>query len=236
MKLQTYEYAGSELELFADALNWKAYLQKLLRKCFQGEVLEVGAGIGGTTRILCDGSQNRWVCLEPDADMACTLSSLIERGELPACCELIVGTLSNLAPQDKYDSVIYIDVIEHIENDGEELKTAASFLKDYGFLVVLAPAHQWLFSPFDRVIGHFRRYDRKTLSEIVPETLRCVELKYLDSVGLLASLGNKIFLQREMPTRRHIRLWDTRMVLLSRMLDPLLGYRVGKSILGIWKK
>jgi hypothetical protein len=60
--------------------------------------------------------------------------------------------------------------------------------------------------------------------------------RYLDSVGLLASLGNRLVLRSAQPNQRQIRFWDRLMVRLSRRLDPLFGYRLGKSALVVWRK
>ena len=59
---------------------------------------------------------------------------------------------------------------------------------------------------------------------------------YLDAVGLLASLCNRLLLRQQMPTSRQIQVWDRFLVPLSRWVDPLLGYRLGKSIVGVWRK
>ena len=99
---------------------------------------------------------------------------------------------------------------------------------------MMSPAHQWLFSPFDRAIGHFRRYDRKGLQRLTPQGLTLRRLRYLDSGGLLASLVNRFLLRSSTPGVRQIRVWDQILVRLSRLLDPLLGYRVGKSICAVW--
>lgn len=231
-----YSYIGSELELFRKARNWKSYTRQLLRKYLGNEVLEVGAGIGATTEILCTPDQKRWICLEPDPEMGKTLTHSIDSGYLPSSCKAAVGTLSDLNPQDRFDSVIYIDVLEHIENDKAEVELASNFLSKNGFLIILAPAHQWLYTPFDEAIGHYRRYNKAMLSAVIPRNLECVSLKYLDCVGLLASLGNRLLLKSSMPSEKQILLWDRAMVPLSRKIDPLIHYAIGKTILGIWKK
>lgn len=59
---------------------------------------------------------------------------------------------------------------------------------------------------------------------------------YLDSVGLLASAANRIFLRSARPTLFQVRLWDRFFVRCSRLLDPLLGHSIGKSVLGVWRK
>ncbi|HEY0659421.1 MAG TPA: class I SAM-dependent methyltransferase, partial [Pyrinomonadaceae bacterium] len=132
-----FSYIGAELEIFRHATNWKNYYSRQIRPFFGAEVLEVGAGIGATTESLCNGEQRRWVCLEPDAQMAAEIAAKIEKGELPRCCEVVTKTLSDLDESEKFDSIIYIDVLEHIEHDGEEVPAAARHLKENGFLIVL---------------------------------------------------------------------------------------------------
>lgn len=232
----TYTYIGSELELFSEARNWKSYYRQSIKKYLGAEVLEVGAGIGSTTEFLCRGHR-RWMCLEPDPNLAKTLNSAIASGSLPQCCQLKVGTLLDLSPKERFDSIIYIDVLEHIKDDKSEIESVYGSLREGGFLVVLAPAHQWLFTPFDEAIGHYRRYNKKMLSAIIPQRkFKCISLRYLDSVGLVASLGNRLLLKSKMPSKQQILLWDKVMVPISKILDPLIQYSIGKSILGIWQK
>jgi ubiquinone/menaquinone biosynthesis C-methylase UbiE len=63
-------YLGSELEVFAHAHNWKQYVRSQIREYLNGSVLEVGAGIGSNTLVHVDGDHTRWVCLDPDPDLA----------------------------------------------------------------------------------------------------------------------------------------------------------------------
>jgi len=230
------KYIGEELEIFAHARNWKAYYGSLITSYFGRRVLEVGAGLGVTTSALYDPKVTEWICLEPDLNFHELLNQKIQNGELPASCRAIHGTLANIRNDDLYDTIIYIDVMEHIEDDLAEAQSAALHLKPGGWLIVLSPAHQWLFTPFDQAIGHFRRYSRKKLSAIGPEG--CVEEKviYLDSVGMLLSLANKLLLRQSMPTVRQILFWDRFVVPASKILDRILMFDFGKSVVGIWKR
>jgi SAM-dependent methyltransferase len=206
-----------------------------MRPYLAGDVLEVGAGLGSTTRRLCDGSQRTWLCLEQDQAMAARVAEAVARGALPACCRARAGTLRDLPIDARFDAILYVDVLEHIEDDAAELAAAARALRPAGALIVLAPAHGWLYSPFDRAIGHYRRYTRRSLARVAPPGLRRLVLRYLDSVGLLASAGNRFVLRKSLPSARDVARWDRLMVPLSRRLDPWLGFRVGKSVLGIWR-
>ena len=116
-----------------------------------------------------------------------------------------------------------------------ELKLAASRLRAGGRLIVLAPAHQWLFTPFDAALGHFRRYNRQMLHQLSPIGLRFERLIYVDAMGLAASIGN-LFLRQSMPTAGQVRFWDSWLVPVSRVVDPLFGYTAGKSIVAVWCK
>lgn len=230
------KYVGNELSLFSAAVNWKSYLKRQISPYLGLDVLEVGAGIGGTTKLLCDGEGGRWVCLEPDHELADVLVNDRESGELPARCEVVVGTADSARGFAPFDTILYIDVLEHIDDDAAEVLKAAELLAPGGHLVVLSPAHQWLFTPFDKAIGHYRRYTRRSLLALTAPNLEVVRARYLDAAGLLASLGNRVLLKQSMPTPRQIAVWDRGLVPVSRFLDPVLGFGVGKSVLGIWRK
>ena len=143
--MSEFKYVGSELDLFAGAQNWKAYWSRQIRPFLGDDILEVGAGIGSSTRYLGRGGRGRRLCLEPDPDLHGQLLRSFDETEPSQACEAVCGTLESLIGK-QFDTIVYIEVLEHIENDREELNQAASHLLPGGHLIVLAPAHQRLFS------------------------------------------------------------------------------------------
>ena len=230
--MSDFQYMGSELEIFAHARHWKSYVQSQLRPYLVGDVLEVGAGIGGTTQALHNGTERRWVCLEPDPEFAKKISSLSHLRN----CEVLVGMLPDLDSREKFDAILYIDVLEHIKEDAAELALAAQHLKPNGVIVVLAPAFPWLYTRFDAAIGHFRRYTRNSLRAVAPQGLREEKCIYLDAFGVLASAGNLLFLHAANASPGQMRFWDNCLVPISRVMDRALGFSLGRSVLGIWRK
>lgn len=85
-----------------------------------------------------------------------------------------------------------------------------------------------------RAIGHFRRYDKPMYRELSDH--RPVRMEYLDSVGLFASIANKLILKQAYPNEKPIRLWDRVFLRCSKVCDPASFRLIGKSLLGIWKK
>ena len=116
-ELAHYNYVGAELELFAEAINWKDYVHGQIKPYLGRRVVEVGAGCGGSTLRFCTGEHAEWVLLEPDRELATQAEQLCRERHLPSYCRVVVGTLTDLPPNDLYDTVLYSDVLEHIEDD-----------------------------------------------------------------------------------------------------------------------
>lgn len=226
-------YIGSELELFAHAAKWKSYWRSLIQIYLKGDVLEVGAGNGNNTRLLYSKQHHRWVCLEPDQELAVAIKKSLSGDPYYKNCEVINETTASLGSGQKFDTILYIDVLEHIEDDEEELKRASRHLKPGGNIIILSPALQVLYSKFDKAVGHYRRYTKRKLKDIIPPDLKLEQLIYLDTVGLIVSIGNRFLLKQNMPSLRQIKIWDRIIIPCSRLVDRLTGYRAGKSILAV---
>jgi 2-polyprenyl-3-methyl-5-hydroxy-6-metoxy-1,4-benzoquinol methylase len=222
-------YPGSELEVFAQAINWKRYIRKLLLPYLRGRVLEVGAGIGGTTRVLCQEHRGEWVCLEPDP-------ALSGKADVPSGVVWMGGSLADLPARELFDCILYLDVLEHIEDDRGELERARDHLVPGGTVAVAGPAHQWLYTPFDARIGHHRRYTKAGIRGIGLAGMTLELLRYTDTAGLLASGANRALLRQSEPSLRQVLFWDRVLVPCSRLLDPILRYTLGKSLLAVWRK
>lgn len=231
-------YVGTELQLFANATNWKAYMRNKLQPYISGSVAEVGAGIGATTANLCDPSQVvDWLCIEPDPAQSETIRAMIRRGDLPDCCSVQTGVLNEVDSHRSFDTIIYIDVLEHIESHREEAQLAFNKLRPGGRMVVLGPAYPFLFSKFDEAVGHHRRYTLKSLRAVAPTGANEATAFYLDSLGLMMSLANKLFLKQGQPTPGQIETWDRLVVPASRLLmDKVTFHKAGRSAVIVWEK
>lgn len=229
------DYVGDELELFKNATNWKNYFSKKIGEYIQGDVLEVGSGIGINTKYMFNTSVNvtSWTLVEPDTILASQIEANTENINLPKK-KIINGTIQSVGNK-KFDTIIYIDVLEHIEDSRKEIELIKAHLKSNGHAIILVPAFNFMYNAFDKQIGHYRRYDKKLLKDELNYQLPIVELFYLDSIGFFASLLNKYILKKELPSTKNIWVWDKIMIPLSKISDICFFRSFGKSLIGIFK-
>jgi SAM-dependent methyltransferase len=168
-----YAYPGCELSLFAAAKNWKQYFSHALEPYISGRVAEIGAGLGSTTLVLCQAQHMAWYAVEPDARLLSNLTASVRAGRLPPTVIPVTGSIDALVGEGTFDTILYVDVLEHIEDDRGELLKAAELLRVGGRLIVLSPAYQALYTAFDAQVGHFRRYTLPHLKAVGPAQLKC---------------------------------------------------------------
>jgi hypothetical protein len=233
--MNKFNYEGQELNVFAVAHHWKSYFNSILQNHIGQDVAEVGAGLGATTSILCSGMKNFWLCIEPDEELRSQIDKKISSGKLPSFCHTTGVLVPKLAPDQRFDTILYIDVLEHIQDDEAELISACKHMVLGGKLIVLSPAYPLLFSDFDYSIGHFRRYTRKSLLALTPPGYSVEHVYFLDSIGVLISLANRMFLKQSKPTLKQIMFWDNILLPISRFIDWLMGYHFGRSVVVIWR-
>lgn len=224
----SFRYSGDELPLMTRAVRWKSYVAAQLRPYLGPAVLEVGAGIGSNIPHLFHPPVRQWTALEPDTAQARQITD--------SRVQVVIGALDTIPDTDRFTTILYLDVLEHIADDAAELRHAAAHLLPGGRLIVLAPAHPFLFSPMDTAVGHQRRYTRRRLRALTPPDCQLDHLRHLDAAGFFASLTNRLLLRAPRLSPGQIRFWDGALVPASRILDPWLGHRFGRSLLAVWSR
>ena len=230
-----YHYSGKELDAFSYAKRWKRYWWGQIRPFVGCDILEVGAGCGNNVGIFNLKPGIHYTGIEPDQELADVLKLRLDEMSFEKS-SVVVGCSGQLVGKHCFDTVVYLDVLEHIEDDKAELRLAFDLLREGGHLIILSPAYQWLYSAFDRSVGHWRRYNVAALKSVIPEGGIEVRVRHLDSVGLLASVAMKIFSRSGKASKGSVTIWDRMLVPISRCVDPLMRYWLGRSLLVIVRK
>lgn len=227
----------NELDGAAVATRWKTYFAGKIKEYLGESVLEVGAGLGVNILYLWGPRQKRWTSLEPDPQLVNRIPETLAAQPWADRVETHLGMLLDLPPVPAYDSILYIDVLEHIEHDGEELNETQKRLNPGGNIIVLSPACPFVYTGFDKSLGHYRRYNKASLKACSPAGAKLQRLFHLDSIGLFASVANKLVLhQSAPPSVSQILFWDRYLVTASMIIDRLIGFQAGKTIVAIWTK
>jgi SAM-dependent methyltransferase len=176
--------AADDLEQLGTAKYFFDWVLDEFDPWLRGRVLEVGAGFGTITRKLHDRyPSSAIVALEPADNMFEELAAFAAQNpRVEAHCQ----TLVTYRPDEPFDAAVYLNVLEHIEDDAGELRLAAETLRPGGALLVFGPALEWLYSELDHKAGHYRRYSTTGLRTIVESAgFDIVSLRYFDVLGVL---------------------------------------------------
>lgn len=230
--------AADDIERLATAMHFFDWVLDEFDEHLRGRVLEVGAGTGTITRRLVERDPGlEIVCLEPAGNMFVDLASFAALTPgVTAHQRTLVQHVTEL--DEPFDAVVYLNVLEHLEDDGGELALAARALRPGGTVLVFGPGLPWLYSDLDHKAGHYRRYTVAALRSLAEDNgLDIVKATYFDMLGVVPYLlVYRLLGSVEIPSTT---MWsyDRIVVPTSRVLQRLVRRPpVGKNVLLIARK
>ncbi len=164
----------------AEARRYNEWLFSRARPNLGRRVLDAGAGIGTFTELAADAA-DEVVAVEPDPQFAAELERRFAgRDDIT----VVQTAIDEFTGESAFDSVLCLNVLEHVGRDGEALQRMAASLRSGGKLLLLVPAHPALYGAYDRATGHARRYTRSGLrTELERAGLKIDELRYVNPIG-----------------------------------------------------
>jgi SAM-dependent methyltransferase len=224
--------AEGDLECLAASKHFFDWVLDEFAPYVRGHVLEVGAGTGTITRKLVERYPDITIlALEPADNMFVHLKPHSAHTQ-----RLTVHkeTLGEYAAQAKttFDVVLYVNVLEHIADDEQEVRLAAKMLRPGGALMIFGPALESLYSELDHKAGHYRRYSLKRLRRLMKSAgLQVATLRYFDLLGVLPYFIVYTLLRRRTISSSTLWSYDRLMVPLSRWTQRLLpNPPLGKNV------
>ena len=150
-------------------------------------ILEVGAGIGTVALKLSQQAPAAQVtATEPALNLFEQLSERVSANPNITPKSMTSQQLLLAEPEITYDTVVYVNVLEHIEDQSSELRTALALLRPGGALCIFVPAVPALYGTLDYKSGHYRRYNRESLARVVSANgFTITRNDYFDVVGLI---------------------------------------------------
>lgn len=191
------------------APRYNAWLGGKFRQHLGRRVLEVGAGIGTITSEI-EAHTELLIALEVDEFYVQRLRNLF-RGK-PHVRPLLSGVerADWLAlRKEKLDTLLLSNVLEHVEDDVEAVRNFRLVLQPGGRLLIFVPALQPLYGSMDEAVGHFRRYSKERLEQLLTANGFAVErLDWMNLAGIPGwFLNSKLLGRRAMPPIQ-LRIFD----------------------------
>ena len=230
-----FNYSGTELEAMALAQNYQRWILSQFAPYLGKRVIEVGAGIGTFSRLLlndCDISE--LIALEP----AENLFPLLRNQLAPfSRAHIRQEYFENLPVTQSADSILLVNVLEHVADDIRLLRVAHRILEPAGTLLLFVPALPWLSGTLDKAFEHQRRYTRSRLAEKLHNTgFRTETLRYINLPGIASWFITGRVLQRRTLKPRDVQLYDRWVVPWISRLERFWEPPVGQSLIAVARK
>lgn len=232
-------YAGRDLESMSFARNYHRWILDLFAPHLGSRLVEVGAGTGSFSELLLERRPQSLTLVEPSSDMHRLLVERVGHEASPrprVYNDTFVGVAARVA-EERPDSIIYVNVLEHIPDDEAELRAVREALAPGGRAFVFVPAFAWLYGSFDRQVGHQRRYTRPELrGKCERAGLRVLKAVYVDAAGVLPWWLKYRVLRSEKMEPAAVRFYDRVCIPLLRRAEALAPPPFGKNVLVVAEK
>jgi SAM-dependent methyltransferase len=216
--------------LAADAPRYNRWLTARVAPWVGRRVLEVGAGIGNMAEFFLD--RERLVLAEPEAEYRDRLAARFAGRPHVSVVPLRLPEVDQGLAAERLDTLICLNVLEHVEADEAALAAMRGLLQSGGRLVLLVPALPFIYGTLDAALGHYRRYAATELrSKIAAAGLRLLHIEYFNLGGVLGWWLTGRVLRRTIIPRGSLRLYDA-LVPLFRM-ERWLPWRIGQSLIAV---
>jgi len=225
------------LDVISSATKFNKWLYTSVSPFCQGKILEIGSGLGNISTFFIQ--EKKEIVLSDIRDNY--RKSLATNFQLKEADILNIDiahpnfnlVYSNLL--NSFDSVFALNVVEHIEDDHLAIQNMYSLLKPGGQMTILVPAYQSLYNAIDHSLEHFRRYTKKTLSQLMGKYAPIKKAFYFNATGIFAWwFSGKILKHKTIPAGE-MKLYNT-FVPLFKIVDSLIFKKIGLSVVCVIQK
>lgn len=212
------------------------WLYEEIRPYLGRRVLEIGCGLGNFARFLTD--RDLYVGIETSPESVDQVNHTFA-GQPQMSAYVADATSPGFVSDFRhfaFDTVFSLNVFEHIEDHRAALRHAVELLQPGGNLILVVPAHGWLYGSIDRAIGHYRRYDKGQASTLFQDAgLVPIAFKYINALGALGWFVNGRLRKQETPPTGQLRLLNV-IIPLVKAVERIVPMPFGISLLAVGQK
>lgn len=228
------------LDVISEANRFNKWMYETIKPFCNGNVLEIGSGIGNISKYFLDDGFKIQVTDIREGYCQKLQQKFKDESNLLGveCMNLVDEHFDEKFAHhfNKYETVFALNVIEHIGEDVLALQNCHKLLTDNGCLIILVPSYQVLFNQFDIELGHYRRYNKKKLSHIFNESkFDVIHKQYFNLIGILGWYFTGKILRRKTIPKDQMSIYNI-LVPVFKIVDKIILNSIGLSTICVGKK
>jgi len=233
-------YVGKDLEAMSFAVNYHKWILDEFRPFLGKRVVEVGAGTGSFSELLLQENLDSLSLVEPSEmfeSLTANVSQIKNKAQVDFYKSIFSEVAMEISDKQKPDSIIYVNVLEHIQDDVSELEHIYRTLSKGGRCFIFVPALMSLYGEFDRKIGHFRRYTKQEVEKKCESAgFKVLKSKYFDFAGIIPWFVKYKVLNSDSLDSGAVTLYDRMAIPFVRGMEKFVNVPLGKNVLLIAEK
>jgi SAM-dependent methyltransferase len=217
---------------FATLDQYNRWLYEQFEHVLGRSIIEIGAGVGNITQCLSENDREVLATEITPYELKLLKEKFAHNPNIRVEQFDLTSDPPTKNPIDPVDTVVCLNVIEHIDDDIFALELMRSVLKNSGTLVLLVPAHRVLYGEFDRAVGHYRRYEKDELiGKLNQAGFKIQSIKFFSFLATLPWFINFRLLKRDHLSAFQIS-WADRLVPFLK-LEKFIGPPAGLSLIAV---
>jgi len=225
-----------DLEIMSRARNYTEWIFDKYENCIGKRVVEIGAGIGNFTGKFIDKElviavDNYKPCIDYIKNRFADNNNIVPFEESIDSPSIL--SLSRYSP----DTIVCINVLEHVEDDIAALDNMFSILTEGGKLILLVPAFQFMYGTIDRLVGHYRRYSKRDIeTKLVTAGFYVKSISYMNCIAPFGWFLNNRILKKQEESLSQVIFYDRFVVPWLRKVEQIFIPPFGLSLVVVGEK
>jgi 2-polyprenyl-3-methyl-5-hydroxy-6-metoxy-1,4-benzoquinol methylase len=228
-------YVGADLEAMSVTVNYHRWILEEFRPFIGKHIVEVGAGGGAFSEMLLGENPESIALVEPStmfAELSRKMADSPDKAKVSLHHAVFQTAAAEIVARHRPDTIVYVNVLEHVEDDLGELRAMNEALTSNGHILIFVPALMGLYSDFDKHIGHFRRYRKAELEGKCREAgFEVVKSRYFDFAGILPWYVKFKIMRATELNPGAVAAYDRLAIPLVRLFERIVPVPIGKNVI-----